>query len=63
MERDGVLAHADDPYLLTTRKPKAKEMVPTVVYKDKPLLPGRWLSASLLCVVDHCTRRHSLPAR
>jgi hypothetical protein len=40
LERDGVLTNAEDPLMLATVKPKEGEMVPTVLYKDKPLAPG-----------------------
>jgi len=40
LERDGVFAKAADPNMLCTRVPKQGEMVPSVVYKDRPLLPG-----------------------
>lgn len=41
LERDGVFAKAADTNMLSTRVPAQGEMVPTVVYKDRPLLPGR----------------------
>jgi len=41
LERDGVFAKAGDSNMLATRIPNAHEMVPTVVYKDRPLLPGK----------------------
>jgi len=40
LERDGVLDDAPDKNMLTQRKAKEKEMLPSIVYKDKPLLPG-----------------------
>ena len=41
LERDGVFAKAPDSNMMATRVPAAGEMVPTVVYKDRPLLPGK----------------------
>jgi nuclear protein localization family protein 4 len=40
LERDNVLGNAEDPWVLATRKPAAGELMPKVVYKDKPLKPG-----------------------
>lgn len=41
LERDGVFAKAADSNMICTRVPNAGEMTPTVVYKDRPLLPGK----------------------
>lgn len=41
LERDGVLALAADPFMLAGRTPQPGELVPTVVYKDRPLQPGQ----------------------
>jgi len=41
LERDGVLALSADPFMLASRTPQAGELVPTVVYKDRPLKPGQ----------------------
>jgi len=40
MERDGVIAKAADPFMLTNRKPPRGEMPHTVVYEDRPIDPG-----------------------
>jgi hypothetical protein len=40
LERDGVLAIAADPWMMATHVPQKGEIVPGVVYKDKPLNPG-----------------------
>lgn len=53
LEQDGFLAKADDPYMLSTRKPAGKEQVPTIVYKDRPLQPGdQFLPDELLVKVN-----------
>lgn len=41
LERDGVLAKSDDSNMMSTRVPAQGELVSTVVYKDRPLLPGK----------------------
>jgi hypothetical protein len=41
LERDGIFAKAADSNMICTRIPNPGEMVPTVVYKDRPLIPGK----------------------
>ena len=41
LERDGIFAKAADSNMVTTRVPGQGEMVPTVVFKDRPLLPSK----------------------
>jgi hypothetical protein len=41
LERDGVFAKAPDSNMICTRVPGQGELVPSVVYKDRPLLPGK----------------------
>eukprot|EP01006_Ploeotia_vitrea_P037538 TRINITY_DN66140_c3_g1_i1.p1 TRINITY_DN66140_c3_g1~~TRINITY_DN66140_c3_g1_i1.p1 ORF type:complete len:595 (-),score=272.20 TRINITY_DN66140_c3_g1_i1:789-2573(-) len=40
LERDRVLASAADPLTLSQRVPRKGDLVPSVVYKNKPLRPG-----------------------
>jgi len=41
LERDGILAKAQDPYTLTGREAKPGELVPHLVYKDQELKGGQ----------------------
>ena len=53
LQRDNAFALAEDPYMLTTRQPNKHEMVPTVVYKDRPLQPSEeFLPDELLVKVN-----------
>lgn len=40
LERDGIFGKPTDPNMISTRIPGKSEMIPTVVYKDRPLQPG-----------------------
>lgn len=40
LERDGVLADDKDPWLMSTKVPKNGELMPSIVYKNNPLLAG-----------------------
>lgn len=44
---DNVLGDATDHNLLAVRTPRTKEMIATVVYKDRPLIPGESTSEFL----------------
>jgi len=41
LQRDGILALPSDPYLLATPVPTGSALMPKIVYKDKPLVPGK----------------------
>ena len=40
LEKEKAFQPADDPFFLSTRPPTATSMMPTIIYKDRPLRPG-----------------------
>jgi len=40
LEKEHAFAPASDPYFLSTRVPGKHELLPTIIYKDRPLPPG-----------------------
>lgn len=61
LEQAHVFDAANDPYLLSTRIPKKHELLPTIIYKDRPLQPGDpFLPDEMIVKVIVSAPKHSL---